>query len=89
VKDHAGYWTWISGKKICLVYARQFRGWLASTHHFNAVIRSLGAKSAFPGWPDGSPVRCVEFANPFTETSPVAHNGLRMLGRKKRLPCRR
>jgi hypothetical protein len=75
-------------KKSALVHARQFRAWFANAHHFNAVICSRGAKRVSPRWPDGSPVRCVEFANPFAETTQaVAHKGLRMLGRKKRLPA--
>lgn len=84
VRDHAGYWTRIGGKKIYVAHARQFRAWFKSASQFNAVMRSLGAKSASPRWPDGSNVRCVEFLDPFPETNPtVARKGLRTFRARK------
>lgn len=85
VRDHAGYWTRIGGKKNYVAHARQFRAWFKSASQFNAVMRSLGgAKSASPRWPDGSNVRCVEFLDPFPETNPtVARKGLRTFGARK------
>ena len=65
VRDHAGYWTRIGGKKVFVVHARQFRRWFASVSQFDLVLDSLAAKSASPRWPDGSNARCFIFADPF------------------------
>lgn len=65
VKDHAGYWTRIGGKKFFVVHAHQFRAWFASVGQLNAVLHSLAPKSVLRRWPDGSLVRCFEFSDPF------------------------
>ena len=72
VKDHAGYWTRIVGKKAFVVHARRFRAWFASEHQYNLVVGSLAAKSVSHRWPDGSNVRCVEFFDPFPGAHPTA-----------------
>ena len=84
VKDHAGCWTRIGGKKVFVVHARQFRAWFANEHQYNLVVGSLAAKSVSHRWPDGSNVRCVEFFDPFPETnSTVARKGLRKFKARK------
>jgi hypothetical protein len=69
VKDHAGYWMRIGGKKVFVVHAHQFRAWFANVRQWNLVLDSLAAKSVSHHWPDRSFVRCFEFADPF----PRAH----------------
>ena len=65
VKDHAGYWTRVGGKKVFVVHARQFRAWFANEHQYNLVVGSLAAKSVSHRWPDRSLARCFEFFDPF------------------------
>jgi hypothetical protein len=85
VKHHAGYWTWIGGKRVCVVHARQFRAWFTSKRQRNLVIGSLAAKSISHRWPDGSLVRCFEFSDPFSGKSPMAgRNRLRKFGARKK-----
>ncbi len=65
VKDHAGYWTRIGGKKYFVVHEHQFRAWFATVGQFNLVLGSLAPKSVSRRWPDRSLVRCFEFSDPF------------------------
>jgi hypothetical protein len=71
VKDHAGYWRRVGGKKVFVVHERQFRAWFKSASQFDSIVRSLKAKHASPRWPDGSPVRCLVFADPFPGKRPT------------------
>jgi hypothetical protein len=89
VKDHAGYWTRIGGKRIFVVHARQFHAWFASVPQCNLVLDTLSAKSVSPRWPDGINVRCFEFSDPFPETTPAeAHKGLRKFKARKKTLAR-
>ena len=71
VKDHAGYWMRIGGKKVFVVHAHQFRAWFASVGQCSLVLGSLAAKRVSPRWPDGSNARCFEFADPFPGARPT------------------